>query len=414
MGDLYTKVSRHGTLEKAWRHVRSRGLSSTSSEIRAEVQDFDLHIGKNLHSLQQRLVKHSFKFAPQIGVAKERKGKSARPIVISPVENRIVQRAILNVLSKVPAVEEVLGIPTSVGGIEGVDRAIALAVEAMRDGAKWYIRSDIPGFFTKIPKARILEFIRAIPEADEHFVKLFEAAMAVDLANAETLGKDALLFPTEEEGVAQGSALSPLIGNILLREFDRALNDRGITCIRYIDDFLILGPSKKAVEKAFAQAKVMLAEYGMDAYDPSSHPEKAAMGEVLEGFDFLGCHVQPGLVMPSKEARTKLLKKVRQICRDGERTMKEAREHGNARGQRYAQTLVMLDRTIKGWGDSFAFCNAEQVFQALDKKIDHEINKFRAVANTLARKQTPLVRRWILGVHALQDTHHKPLATSQK
>ncbi len=411
MGDLFAKVKKYSTLEKAWRHVRGRGLRSASSEIRAEVREFDLSPGKNLKSLLHRLAGHTFKFSPQLGVAKKRKGKSARPIVVSPIENRIVQRAILDVLSEAPAIREVLDIPTSVGGIEGVDRAIALAVEAMRNGAKWYIRSDIPGFFTKIPKARIMEFIRSIPEADEHFIKLFEAAMAVDLANAETLGKDALLFPTDEEGVAQGSALSPLIGNILLRDFDLALNGRGITCIRYIDDFLILGPSRKAVVRAFEHAKEMLAEYGMDAYDPASHPEKSAIGEVRSGFDFLGCHIQPGMVMPSKAARAKLLDKVRMICRDGKRAMKSARDEGIPRGQRYAQTLTLLDRTIKGWGDSFAFCNAKEVFKMLDKKIDNEINEFRTFANRLSRKQRPLVQRRILGIHALEDTKITPVQT---
>ena len=412
MGDLYTQVSRYKALEKAWRHVRSRGLRSTSSEIRAEVQEFDLNLGRNLKSLQQRLAKHTFTFSPQLGVAKKRKGKSARPIVVSPVENRIVQRAILDVLSDVPGVQEVLAIPTSIGGIEGVDRAIALAVEAIRNGAIWYIRSDIPGFFTKIPKARIMDFIRAIPEADEHFVNLFEAAMTVDLANTDTLGKDALLFPTDEEGVAQGSSLSPLIGNILLREFDRVLNDRGITCIRYIDDFLILGTSRKTVVKAFEHAKAMLAEYGMDAYDPDTHPEKAAIGEIRQGFDFLGCHIQPGMVMPSKAARARLLEKVRQICRDGQRAMKSARDEDMPRGQRYAQTLTLLDRTIKGWGDSFAYCNARQVFKDLDKKVGAEISKLGAYANKLLKGQSQVVRRRILGVHVLEDTNWKDLLSS--
>jgi len=410
MGDLFAKVKKYGTLEKAWRHVRSRGLRSTSSEIRAEVQDFDLNLGRNLKSLQQRLAKHTFTFSPQIGVTKKRKGKSARPIVVSPIENRIVQRAILDVLSKVPAIEEVLEIPTSVGGVEGVDRAIALAVEAIRNGAKWYVRSDIPGFFTKIPKARIMEFIRTIPEADEHFVNLFEAAMAVDLANADTLGKDALLFPTGEEGIAQGSSLSPLIGNILLREFDRTLNDRGITCIRYIDDFLILGPSKKAVKKAFTQAKVMLAEYGMDVYDPASHPEKAALGEIREGFDFLGCHIQPGLIMPSRAAREKLLEKVRLIIRDGKRAMNDTNHGMGGRSLRYAQTLCHLDRTIKGWGDAFSFCNARQVFRNMDEQIDNELSQFKRHVQSLMYGKSPLKKRRVLGVHALQDTAYKALS----
>ncbi len=413
MGDLYRKVSRHRTLEKAWRKVRSRGLRSESVDIRAEVQQFDEQSSRNLRSIQQRLIKGSFQFAPQTGVAKKRKGKTPRPIVISPVENRIVQRAILDILSDVAAVKAVLNTPTSVGGIEGVDKAIALAVEAIRGGAKWFIRSDIPGFFTKIPKSKITDFIRSTPEVDEDFARLFDAAMAVNLANAETLGEDALLFPNGEEGVAQGSSLSPLIGNILLRDFDQAMNGRGITCIRYIDDFLILGSNKKAVERAFSSAKQMLADYGMDAYDPGKRPDKAAIGEVGNGFEFLGCHVQPGLIMPSKAAREKLLEKMRLIIGDGKRAMKEARNRPDGREPRYAQTLCHLDRTIKGWGDAFAFCNARQVFQDMDEQIDNELSQFKRHVHSLMCGKSPLKKRRILGVHALQDTAYKALSTRE-
>jgi len=98
----------------------------------------------------------------------------------------------------------VLDTPTRGGGIEGVDRAIAPAVEAIRGGAKWFLRSYIPEFVTKIPNHRVMDFIRSTPEADEKFLQIFDTAMAVDLANAETLGEDALLCSNGDESVAQG------------------------------------------------------------------------------------------------------------------------------------------------------------------------------------------------------------------
>ena len=54
----------------------------------------------------------------------------------------------------------------------------------------------------------------------------------------------------------------------MLREFDRALNGRGVTCVRYIDDFLLLAPSKKAAEKALVTGLRMLTALNLEAYSP--------------------------------------------------------------------------------------------------------------------------------------------------
>ena len=53
-------------------------------------------------------------------------------------------------------------------------------------------------------------------------------------------------FQSGDIGVAQGNSLSPLLGNLLLKDFDSAMNSLpNIRCIRFIDDFIILGPNKK-------------------------------------------------------------------------------------------------------------------------------------------------------------------------
>ena len=91
-----------------------------------------------------------------------------------------------------------------------------------------------------------------------NFLELFERATQTTLANLAHLGEDAGLFPVADKGVAQGSPLSPLIGNILLREFDANMNGRGIVCVRYVDDFVMLGPSPSILMKAFARAQAEL------------------------------------------------------------------------------------------------------------------------------------------------------------
>ena len=114
---------------------------------------------------------------------------------------------------------------------------------------------------------------------------------------------------TTEQGVAQGSPLSPLFGNVLLHAFDHRFNGRGIVCVRFIDDFALLGEFEAKVAKAFANARTCLAELGLTCHDPygaGTNRMKSARGTVASGFDFLGYRIEPGLLQPSFKARKKV------------------------------------------------------------------------------------------------------------
>lgn len=51
------------------------------------------------------------------------------------------------------------------------------------------------------------------------------------------------------EGSPQGGNLSPLLANIYLNEFDQEFNKRGVPCIRYADDIVLLAKSERASER---------------------------------------------------------------------------------------------------------------------------------------------------------------------
>ena len=147
--------------------------------------------------------------------------------------------------------------------------------------------------------------------SDHEFECLLEKATDVELENLSRLGSSASLFPSYEIGVAQGCCLSPLLGNILLEDFDRELNGRGIVCIRYIDDFVVLGSDKHNVEAAFKSGLRILARHGLTAYDPKLSTDKAGMGEVRHGFEFLGCSIRPGMISPGGKSRRRVVEVVK-------------------------------------------------------------------------------------------------------
>lgn len=127
--------------------------------------------------------------------------------------------------------------------------------------------------------------------SDTEFLKLFENALRTELTNLDQLAEHKSLFPIGDKGVAQGSALSTLAGNIILQDFDRRFNDRGIVCVRYVDDFILLGPRESSVRGAFESVLKFLGNLGMSAYSPWDDGQKAECGDVRRGFTFLGCDV---------------------------------------------------------------------------------------------------------------------------
>lgn len=328
--------------------------------------------------------------------------------MVAPLDDRIVQRAILNVLQEatdLPGVQRVLATPTSIGGIRGrgVDDAIALFDKCHAEGAKFVAGSDISGFFTKIPRQMVLDYVRRDTN-EAPFLDLLERALTVELSNADLLNdEDRKLFPTGIDGVAQGCPLSALAGNIVLEAFDQQMNARGVTCIRYIDDFILIGQSRSKVSKAMASAKVHLAALGMDIYDPATNPKKAFIGQIGEPLVFLGYEIIPGQYRPSPSARDSLIGRIDALLADGRKSIGRAVSGKRLTQQDrcYAQTIAAVDNTVRGWRGSFEAALCSDTFARLDREIERRLKDFESFFHARTANASAAVRRRALGVSLL-------------
>lgn len=417
MGKYFDRATTQNALKTAWLRIRQNGCASPSFETRAQITHFEQDADRNIRRLQAKLHSHQFVFDPQTGVLKQKTGStSKRGIVMASVHNRIVERALLDCLQNESRyVQQVLDVPMSIGGVphRSVPHGLAVVQNAFEQGARWFARSDISGFFDNIPRGAVLDVLSKHID-DKRFMALLERATTVVLTNEAALGDDRRCFPTDEKGVAQGSPLSPLFGNILLHEFDQRFNERGIICVRFIDDFVLLGASERNVAKAFANARKCLADLGLschDPYDPRADRAKSAQGPVSIGFDFLGYRIEPGLMQPSLKARRKLLAAIDEHFRIGRRGINDCiREVDSlAHRQRYVQTQDMIDRVIKGWGNAFSYSNSLATMSDIDRQIDVKLKVFR---QWFARRMKPLSdeqRRRAGGICLLADLPSKSL-----
>src|SRR3990172_4979806 len=97
---LYDLLRRRSFLHGAWSKVRENGLRSLSKDTREKVRAFDTEAYRHLRRIEDQLRNRRFVFQPQFGVVVRKPRKKPRPLVVGPIPNRIVQRAILDVLQK--------------------------------------------------------------------------------------------------------------------------------------------------------------------------------------------------------------------------------------------------------------------------------------------------------------------------
>jgi len=97
------------------------------------------------------------------------------------------------------------------------------------------------------------------------------------------------LYGESTPGIPLGSPLSPLIGAFFLTELDAALAALGLFYVRYMDDILVLAPTRWTLRAAVKVVNQILASLRL-----AKHPDKTFIGRVAKGFDFLGYHFRPG------------------------------------------------------------------------------------------------------------------------
>ena len=425
---LFDEVRTEQNIFSAWRHVKRSALNSGNPDIRGKASEFEHAHQRHLKRMIGQLRTGKLSFDPVEGVLKDKRkrlaeGKEPRPIAISTIQNRVVQRAILQVLQprqgrnlrdpdtryetvrddRLGRINDVNQSKYGVGGLiyphGGVRPAINTIMTAMDDGAKFYFRSDIRAFFTKIPTDKVVDFVRR-ETGDEAFVELFAKALEVHLGNEDELLGYTHLFPKGGIGVAQGSSLSAFAGNVLLYDMDQKLNTMGVTAVRYIDDILMVAPDLASIDAAKAFAEKTLTDYGFGLYRPADGADKAAQGECSKSINFLGCTLQPKRCVPSKKSLENMKDGVQETLASSKAAIKEALAKGTPLNSKHSQstTLASLGKRIYGWQRSFAFCNQRQPFEHLDDYVAKQVADYHCVIARQIGNADNHVKALILGV----------------
>ena len=163
-----------------------------------------------------------------------------RKLGIPTVIDRVIQQAIAQQLTPI---FEPLFSEDSFGYRPG--RSAKDAILRIKEYAdKGYTRAvvlDLSKYFDTMNHTLLLNLLRQQVK-DERVVQMVKRYLRSGvMENGVVTGT--------EEGSPQGGNLSPLLANIYLNEFDWEFKRRGVPCIRYADDIVLLAKSERAAER---------------------------------------------------------------------------------------------------------------------------------------------------------------------
>jgi RNA-directed DNA polymerase len=234
-----------------------------------------------------------------------------------------------------------------------MDAIEALHTTMSRKGAsQWVLDADISGCFDTIAHDVLLAKIPVFTTTIRRWLK----AGVVELGH----------YTATDTGTPQGGVASPLLANIALDGMERLFGsetaegkpvlpsrrkglNRGVSLIRYADDFVVVAPSREVLETyVLSTLTAFLAERGLRLSEA-----KTRIVHVTAGFNFLGFQIRRYnnklLTKPQKEKVLQHLHSTKAYLR--------------ANQQAPAGRIIRdLNPKIRGWCNYYRHCAAKQTF----------------------------------------------------
>jgi len=294
----FTALLHHVDLDRlrsAYRAIRPQAAPGVD---RVTWQAYGQELEGNLQDLHRRLHAGRYRAKPSRRVYIPKADGRLRPLGIAALEDKIVQRAVVEVLNAVYEVDFrgfSYGFRPGRGPHDALD---ALSVGIGRKRVNWVLDADIRDFFGQLDRAWLRKFLEH-RIADRRVLRLIDKWLAAGVVEDGT-------WSQTEKGSAQGASASPLLANVYLHyvldlwaDWWRRQPGRGdVIIVRFADDFIVGFEYEDDARRFLVELRDRFAKFGLEL-----HPDKTRLIEFgrravrdrqrrglgkPETFDFLG------------------------------------------------------------------------------------------------------------------------------
>ena len=303
----------------------------------------------------------------RVQIPKAGKPNETRPLGIPTVRDRVVQKAILNVIE--PILDHQFH-DRSFGFRHGrgAHDALRIVEQKLQEGYVYVVDADLKGYFDTIPKDRLMTFIKE-HISDSRLLRLLQ--LFLDQSIMEELREW-----TPVAGVPQGAVLSPVLSNLYLNPLDHRMADAGFEMVRYADDFVVLCRSELEAQSAMDTIRSWVEQAGL-----TLHPTKTKIVDSrTESFVFLGYSFRGDKIYPRRESLAKMTARLTELT-------------PRTRSGSIESIVKEINPILRGWFYYFRHCRWT-IFTDLDAKLRGRLRRLLLKRHRRNPERLPRTHRW--------------------
>jgi len=226
--------------------------------------DYGLDLEENLRDLHARVHGGAYRARPSRRVYIPKPDGRLRPLGIAALEDKIVQRALVEVLNAIYE-QDFLGFSYGFRPGRSPHHALdALAAGIVGKKVNWVLDADFSDYFSSLDHQWLMKFLEH-RLADRRVLRLIQKWLAAGVIEDGS-------WTAFEEGVPQGASASPLLANVyahyvldLWAHQWRTRHAHGdVIIVRWADDFVVGFEHREDAEQFWSDLRDRLTKFGLE------------------------------------------------------------------------------------------------------------------------------------------------------